>query len=194
MIVAYFDGACEPVNPRGIATYGVVVYKDDKKVYADYGLAVEPPLTEDSTNNVAEYTALIKVLEYLVTNNFLEDKIIVRGDSQLVIRQLLGIYAVRSDRIRALYNRAIQLVVKFKNIKFEWIPREYNTEADELSHKAYEEYLDNHPEVLEKVKRYLATEKQKKLLEKLGIKYCKYISKFEASRLISRRLKKRGRW
>ena len=184
MIEVYFDGACEPTNPRGIATYGFVIYKNGKKIKQGMGLACEP-FSNNSSNNVAEYTALIKALEFI--KGKLDDKIIIRGDSQLAIRQMQGVYSVNAPRIIPLYKRAKGLV-KDLDVKFEWIPREDNGEADWLSHKAYEEYIDKHPEARRTVEKYCATEKQKELMDRLKIKYDKYISKREASRLISRKL------
>ena len=66
MIEVYFDGACEPVNPKGIATYGYVVYRNGKKIREDCGLV---GIGQGATNNIAEYTALIKALEYLIYTN-----------------------------------------------------------------------------------------------------------------------------
>ena len=187
MIVIYFDGACEPTNPKGIATYGFVIYKDGKKIGEGKGLACKP-FSWKASNNVAEYTALIKAFEF-VRNKGLNDKIVVRGDSQLAIRQMQGIYSVNATRIIPLYNKAQELT-KGLNVRFEWIPREKNEEADWLSHKAYEEYLDTHPEALNKIKDFLATEKQKEFMKRLKIKFDKYIGKREANRLISRKLEK----
>ena len=186
MIEIYFDGACEPINPKGIATYGFIICKNGKKIGQDKGLACEP-FSSKSSNNVAEYTALIKALE-TVKNKKLDKKIIIKGDSQLAIRQMQGIYSVNAPRIIPLYNKAKKLAMGL-DIKFEWIPREKNEDADYLSHKAYEEYIDKHPEARKTVEKYCATEKQKEYMDKLKIKYDKYISKREASRLISRKLK-----
>jgi ribonuclease HI len=72
----------------------------------------------------------------------------VRGDSQLVIRQLNGEYAVKSPRIAPLYARVKELLRFFHNVKLEWVPRELNAEADALSRAAYEEFLREHPEAL----------------------------------------------
>ena len=189
MIIVYFDGACEPYNPKGIATYGYVIYRDyDKKVAEGKGLAAEP-FSYQSSNNVAEYTAMIKALEFLVNHHLTDEEVIVKGDSQLTIRQMLGLYNVNAPRIIPLYKKAKELASQFRKIKFIWIPREENEEADELSHIAYDEYLDAHPEVIDKIKYTFATEKQKKFMERLNIKYDKYISKREASRLIKRKLK-----
>ena len=191
MIVVYFDGACEPINPKGIATYGYVIYRDEQKITEGSGLACEP-FSWNSSNNVAEYTALVKALEYLVENGLTDKQVVVRGDSQLVIRQMIGRYSVKSERIKPLYEKAVELTSKFKEIEFEWIPREYNEEADNLSHKAYVEFLDSHPDAVKKIEKYLATEKQIKYLESLGVRVYKYMGKFEASRLIDR-AKRRSR-
>lgn len=52
-VTVYYDGACEPRNPRGVATYGFVIYKDGVKIGEGKGLAAEP-WSEGASNNVAE--------------------------------------------------------------------------------------------------------------------------------------------
>ena len=193
-IEVYFDGACEPVNPGGIATFGFVVYKNGETLKTEKGLACEP-FSSYASNNVAEYTAMIKSLEFIVKNGFCGKNIhvTVKGDSQLTIRQMNGIYAVRAPRIIPLFKRAKELTKKIKNIRFVWVPREQNTVADDLSHQAYTEHVDLHPEVRGKITSYGATDKQKAFMDRLKIKYDKYISKREASRLIRRKLEGGGR-
>ena len=188
-IEIYFDGACEPTNPRGIATYGFVIYQDGKKIKEGKGLACEP-FTYQASNNVAEYTAMIKALEYLIENKLTNGEITIHGDSQLAIRQMIGIYSVNAERIIPLYRKAKALVKQIENVQFVWIPREENSAADDLSHQAYEKYIEAHPDIREKVVAVGATSKQKAFMNRLDIKYDKYISKREASRLISRKLKK----
>jgi len=183
LITVFFDGLSNPANP-GIGTYGFIIYIDSKKVKEGYGA-----LGVDVTNNQAEYTALIKALEWLVKKGLTHEKVVVKGDSQLVIRQLNGQYAVKAPRILLLFEKAMKLIQKFSDISFLWIPREENEEADSLSRKAYIEYVTGNPSVLEKYKRFLATEKQKQLMDKLKISYPFYISKREASKLISQKLK-----
>jgi ribonuclease HI len=148
VLVVYFDGLCEPVNPGGVAAYGFVVYRDGERLHAGRGIAGAGYLGDDVTNNVAEYTALIKALEWLVEKGFSKEELLVRGDSQLVIRQLKGEYAVRSPRITPLYARVRGLLQSFRSVKLEWVPRELNAEADTLSRVAYKEFLLEHPEAL----------------------------------------------
>jgi ribonuclease HI len=78
-------------------------------------------------------------------------KIIIRGDSQLVINQIKGKYKVRAVKIIALYQKVKSLLSKFKDIKIEWIPRDKNKEADKLSNKAYQEILESDPKLLQKI-------------------------------------------
>ena len=138
-VVFYFDGLCEPRNPGGIAAYGFVIYNDGKILMKKYGLACKP-WSQDATNNVAEYSALIHGLQWLVDNGF-TDNVLALGDSQLVIKQMQGEFRAKAPRIKFLYENAKVLASKFREISFESIPRERNREADSLSRRAYAEYI-----------------------------------------------------
>ena len=203
-IVVYFDGLCQPYNPGGIACYAFIIKRYDNGgvgrqqhqqqqqqiIHSEYGLAAEP-FRNEASNNVAEYTAIIKALEWLLlnydNNEFVNNKtIIIKGDSQLAIYQITGKYKVKAARIIPLHQKVISLISKFKDIHVEWIPSEKNEEADRLSNKAYQEVLENNPALHQKISQYMATEKQLKLLRSLGIEPEKYISKIEANKLISK--------
>jgi ribonuclease HI len=191
-IQVYFDGLCQPYNPGGIACYAFIIlakkeHEREQQQYSGYGLAVEP-FGDNATNNVAEYTGIIKALEWLLEKNNYNNnqKIIIRGDSQLVINQIKGKYKVRAVKIIPLYQKVKSLLSKFKDIKIEWIPRDNNKEADKLSNKAYQEILESNPQLLQKVSLLMATEEQLGLLKSQGITPEKYISKIEARRLISK--------
>src|SRR6266581_4827150 len=113
MLRAFFDGLCEPVNPGGVASYGFVVYRrspaGDVKVFEDYGLAAEPG--PDSTHDMAEYTGLIKALEWVQAN--LEDREIeLLGDSKLVIGQIKREYEVSTPEI-PFYEKTRALLERF---------------------------------------------------------------------------------
>ncbi|WP_243674943.1 hypothetical protein [Vulcanisaeta distributa] len=62
-------GACEPKNPGGVGTYGFLIL-DEKgnTIHEGYGIACEPG--PGCTNNIAEYTGLVKALEWLVGNGY----------------------------------------------------------------------------------------------------------------------------
>jgi ribonuclease HI len=144
MLVMNFDGLCEPINPKGIACYGFVIYKNGEKIHEEGGFIGAGMFGDDVSNNVAEYMALIKGLEWLIRNGMTDDEVIVYGDSRLIIYQLNNLYAVRAYRIIPLYERVQKLIPLFKKIIFKWIPREENVEADRLSRKAYNEFVRVH--------------------------------------------------
>ena len=145
MIEVYFDGLCQPKNPGGIACYAFIVKSKEKIIHSDSGLA-EEPFSNNSTNNVAEYVALARALEWLIQNNLHSEKIKIRSDSQLVVNQLTGSYKVRARRIIPLYNKVMQLKIEFQDIQILWVPREENKEADILTNKAYNKALQEYTE------------------------------------------------
>jgi ribonuclease HI len=149
LIEVYFDGLCQPVNPGGIACYAFVVKSNGKTIHSDYGVAGEP-FSKDSTNNVAEYTALAKALEWLVARNLASGKVEVKSDSQLVVNQLSGNYKVEAKRIIPLYRQVLLLKAKFPHIEIMWVPREKNREADRLTNIAYNKALQENPEYLDR--------------------------------------------
>jgi ribonuclease HI len=133
-VTIWFDGACEPVNPGGHGTYGIVVEQGGEIVHKERGYIGED---EGITNNVAEYEALVAALEH-TRAEYPDAPVTVYGDSQLVIRQLTGEYAVRSPRLRPLWQDARRLANQL-DVEFEWVPREQNERADALSREAYYE-------------------------------------------------------
>ena len=149
MVEVYFDGLCQPINPGGISCYGFVVKIDGRTIYSDYGVAGEP-FSEDSTNNVAEYTALVKALQWLLENNLSSTKVEIKSDSKLIVNQLTGDYKVKAKRIISLYKQVLLLKSKFQDIQIKWVPREKNREADRLTNKAYNKALQENPEYLDR--------------------------------------------
>jgi len=138
-LTIHFDGLCLPKNPGGVATYGFVAKRGAKLLHEEAGLAARP-YSPEATNNVAEYTGLVKALEWALVEKLEKEKILFRGDSELVIKQIKGEYKVKSPSIVDLYNRVRELVRKFPSIEFEWVPREENKEADALTNRAYAEF------------------------------------------------------
>jgi ribonuclease HI len=151
LVEVYFDGLCQPINPGGIACYAFIVKSDGRIIYCDYGIAGEP-FSEDSTNNVAEYTALTKALQWLLANDYSSKKVEIKSDSQLIVNQLTGDYKVKARRIMPLYKEVLSLKSKFQDIQIKWIPRDKNREADKLTNKAYNKALLENPEYLDRLK------------------------------------------
>jgi len=139
-IIAYFDGLCEPVNPNGIGAYGYVILKDGKEIKSGCKVIGEG---EGMTNNVAEYSAIKRVLEWL-WQNIENSNIILQGDSQLVVQQLNGNWKVKSETSRRFISEIRPIIEELKRknnkISIKWIPREKNSKADMLSRVAYNRY------------------------------------------------------
>ncbi len=132
----HFDGACDPPKGGGVATWGYVV-KGAGLFHEDSGLAVRP-YSSHATNNVAEYTAAIRALEWLASQGFQGDVVAI-GDSQLVVRQMRGEYQVRAEHLRAYHAHLGALAKRFRHVEFRWVPREENQRADALSKEALSE-------------------------------------------------------
>ena len=131
-IQVYFDGLCQPDNPGGIACYAFIVKNGENTIYPEYGF-----VARDSTNNVAEYTSLIKALDWLLAKHYENESILIKGDSLLVINQIERNFQVKAPTIIPLYLKAMSLISKFNHIEVQWIPRAENKEADRLSNIAY---------------------------------------------------------
>lgn len=87
-----------------------------------------------ATNNVAEYQALIRALE--VARPFHADRVEVRADSQLLIRQLEGRYKVKHEGLVPLFRRARELLADYDEVDLLHVRREENADADALVNAA----------------------------------------------------------
>lgn len=131
-LVLHFDGSCEPRNPGGVATYGWVLSSGES------GFGVVADGGANATNNVAEWCALGFGLRWIIEHQPWPQLLLIRGDSQLVIRQLNHEWACRKPHLQVLRARC-ELLLSQMTVKWraEWVPREQNGAADELSRKAY---------------------------------------------------------
>lgn len=119
----WFDGAAEPTNP-GNRSIGVFLEGPSGTV-VQLSRAIG-----FGTNNEAEYEAIIALMESAIEAG--APSVQIFGDSQLVVNQLNGTWAVRSASLHSYWFRAVDLMRK-SNATISWIPREQNTKADELS-------------------------------------------------------------
>lgn len=127
----YFDGSCEPINPGGQMGYGFIIMEKGKNIYSYNNKDRE---NKNNTSNLAEYKALNKLLDYLLENKLDNCNILIKGDSQLVIYQMQYIWKIKTGIYVSEALICRDKARKFKiPIKFHWIPREQNKEADKLS-------------------------------------------------------------
>ncbi len=100
----------------------------------------------ETTNNVAEYTAVIHALDHLKEHTLSADEVSFILDSELIVRQILGIYRVKEPHLQTLVAKVRQLVADLKNngsigqITFSHVKRNQNRRADQLVNQS----LDSH--------------------------------------------------
>ena len=131
--LAWFDGACGPVNPGGTATFGVVVRDGSGTVLLkEHGLVGKG---STMSNNLAEYAGVLHILKYLSCRP--PGRVTIHGDSNLVINQLNGKWRVRKGLYLSTAIEAKTLLAYLHNCGWEinlcWIPRTQNKECDALS-------------------------------------------------------------
>ncbi|MBU0503759.1 MAG: ribonuclease HI family protein [Candidatus Omnitrophica bacterium] len=131
MLHVYVDGASKG-NP-GPSGIGVIICRGVetiKNISCYIG---------ETTNNVAEYTALIYALQECLLLK--AESVIINTDSQLIHRQINRQYKVKNANILGLYNQALRLMSGFKKVLVNHIRREDNRGADKLATKAVKEQL-----------------------------------------------------
>lgn len=129
-ITLNFDGSCMPFNPGGNMGFGIVIKQDGVIIHSDTQFE---PANPNNSNNVAEYRACLNGLKWLFDNGFKDDDVTVLGDSNLVIQQMSGAWRAKAGMYLPTYRLAVELSKQFTKIKYRWIPRKENDEADQLS-------------------------------------------------------------
>ncbi len=118
-------------NNPGPAGIGIVIYDELGNIIEEHKEYIGK-----ATNNVAEYTALVIAIKR--AQKFEPEEIECRLDSELVVKQLTGVYKVKEPGMKELFNQIKDLIF-FKNITFSHIRREFNKEADKLVNEALDE-------------------------------------------------------
>ncbi|GAC1412257.1 MAG: ribonuclease HI family protein [Candidatus Doudnabacteria bacterium] len=133
-LVIFSDGGARG-NP-GPAGIGVVIYLEDEEGNRKHFEDIKKYIGEH-TNNFAEYTALISGLER--ASELGHANVQCYLDSELVVKQLNGLYKIREQTLQPLALRALTLRNNFKSCSFNHVHREKNAEADKLVNAAIDE-------------------------------------------------------
>jgi len=130
MIRVYCDGSILG-NPGGHGYTGFVVYDIAGKLMHKHSddLGIHPQMS----NNVAEYCAVLSALNWLMVHKYSHEELRIHTDSQLVVRQLNGVWGCYQSHLSVLKDHVLTLSKTFKAVSFVWIRREQNTEADAMS-------------------------------------------------------------
>lgn len=131
-LTLFTDGAARG-NP-GPAAIGVLAMKDEREVFTI------SRYIGHATNNMAEYRAVIDGLERAAGLSTRE--VTVMLDSELVQRQLTGVYRVKDSKLKVLHARAAQAAAAFQRCFFLHVPRERNAAADRLANEALDKELE----------------------------------------------------
>ena len=126
-VIAYTDGASRG-NPGPAAAGFILIDSNGTQLQA------KAFFLGRNTNNVAEYTGVVKAIEAAVKIN--AERLTVFSDSQLLVRQINGQYKVKSEQIRPLFQKAVELLSRFGSWKVQFVGREKNKEADKLVNQA----------------------------------------------------------
>lgn len=123
---AFIDGAARG-NP-GPAGAGVFVEPEHGRPALEF---YEP--LGSTTNNVAEYRALLLALERAEYAG--ADEVEIRSDSRLLVEQLRGNFKIRAEHLKPLLSESIIRAKRFRSFSISYIPREQNSKADRLANK-----------------------------------------------------------
>ncbi|HTY81928.1 MAG TPA: ribonuclease HI family protein [Dehalococcoidales bacterium] len=129
-VTIFTDGAARG-NP-GPAAIGAVIRDESGSV-----LATISKCLGTTTNNQAEYCAIIAALEKAVSLG--AKSVEIFSDSLLVVEQICGRYKIKHAALRTLYQDVVKLIGSLESFKITYVPRERNKAADELANQA----LDN---------------------------------------------------
>lgn len=133
-----FDGSCGPKNPGGTAAYGFTLYRGFEHVTDGFATIGTGPLM---SNNLAEFAGVAAGMEAFATHyKGGGAQLNIRGDSKLVINIMSKVWKARPDKLYwPAYSEADRVVRGIRqrgaHVSFDWIPRELNTQCDELSKK-----------------------------------------------------------
>lgn len=136
VVLIYVDGAAKG-NP-GPAGIGIQLVKEGVVLSEDCDYIGE------TTNNVAEYKALIRGLTMAKELDIREVGVI--SDSELVVKHVLGKYKVKSELLRPLYLEAVQLSKQFERFSITHVDRSQNSEADRLANEGVQNHAASGPD------------------------------------------------
>jgi ribonuclease HI len=128
LLTIHTDGASRG-NP-GAAAFAYVISRTGQTPIESAGCLGK------MTNNQAEYTALVRALEGALELGA-NHRVLVKSDSELMVKQMRGEYKVKNEDLRDLYQQARQLVRRFNgNVTFQHVRREQNKRTDQLCNEA----------------------------------------------------------
>lgn len=121
-----------------VMCYGWVIMEGSLAIARGYGSYTHQKV---ASSNGAEYLALIKGLEALSDMGLKNGRVVVIGDAKSVIDQMQGLAEVNSPRIKSLHKKARRLCQKMSGLHWQWVPRNENKVADQLTRHALRQFI-----------------------------------------------------
>lgn len=133
MITVHADGLCSPNDGTGTGTWAFIVLDGDKTLHVGSGAVPAP-----TTNNVMEYTAVFKAIEYLQQNMefVVAHDFDIFTDSQLVVKQLSGEWACNNETLKLIRDKIFYKLNSLDTVGVKWIPGKDNR-ADAITREAF---------------------------------------------------------
>ncbi len=132
-VIIHTDGGSRGNPGPGAAAY--VITEPSGKVIAGKGI-----FSKMTTNNVAEYMAVLRGLEKALALG--SSLVTLRSDSELVVKQLTGQYKVKNAVLKKIYTQCLELIDKFDSVSIEHVYRESNKDADALANRSMDARAD----------------------------------------------------
>jgi ribonuclease HI len=141
--------ASEKAMHGGFMSYGWLIFRGNALIAQGHGVYARG---KNASSNLAEYLALIEGMEALRDLGVRHEPVEIIGDAKCVIDQMCGQAAVKSEQVKPLYRRAERLAQNFSRIRWTWLPRQKNREADRLTRRAIRQLhanVESYQEVLQ---------------------------------------------
>eukprot|EP00551_Chaetoceros_affinis_P011482 CAMPEP_0203682422 /NCGR_PEP_ID=MMETSP0090-20130426/45733_1 /ASSEMBLY_ACC=CAM_ASM_001088 /TAXON_ID=426623 /ORGANISM="Chaetoceros affinis, Strain CCMP159" /LENGTH=403 /DNA_ID=CAMNT_0050551331 /DNA_START=555 /DNA_END=1766 /DNA_ORIENTATION=+ len=126
--ILQFDGGSRG-NP-GVSGCGMVLFDSESQLEVWSGFKY----LNEGTNNIAEYCGLLDGLKFSKMMGVKD--LIAEGDSKLVVNQINGIYQVKKQHLKPLYQEVLSLIKQYRSFQLNYIPRSENFRADQLANIA----------------------------------------------------------
>lgn len=133
-LIIYTDGASRG-NP-GHASYGFTISDEKDKLIYEEGKYIGI-----TTNNVAEYTAVLEALRWIKENISESVEVELYADSKLVAEQLSGKWKIKHPNLKPLFEKIKILEMELGGVVHTHVPREKNTIADQLANLALDKRI-----------------------------------------------------
>lgn len=130
-VIVHFDGSCTDTAKDGYMGAGIhAFYEGDEDKTSLFKIS---KYTGIGTNNESEYISIIYALVELIDRKLHKGKVIVKGDSQLIISQSNNDFRARTFNMYKYRNKVQDLMERFDDLTLVHIPREQNSLADKLA-------------------------------------------------------------